>query len=162
MKRKRIIRPYKQEDDTMFLWDCVLLFDTEKNTLKPENVPTITKDPNLATKDDAIVSNIKKLQKTVRGQSKNDTEDEIPKVTIFSRETEQINKPLELMGGQVYVNKGNTEKTEEPEKEIPTKNHLVEEDVESIGEEKAKTPPFLLTLEILNHKVHSCLVDSGS
>ena len=25
-----------------------------------------------------------------------------------------------------------------------------------------KTPPFLLTLEILNHKVHNCLVDSGS
>ena len=74
----------KQEDDTMFLWDCVLLFDTEKNTLKPENVPTITKDPNLVTKGNAIVSKIKKLQKNVRGQSKNDNEKEIPKVTIFS------------------------------------------------------------------------------
>ena len=40
----------------------------------------------------------------------------------------------------------------------------MEEDVESIGEGKVrfKTPPFLLTLEILNHKVHNCLVDSGS
>ena len=38
----------------------------------------------------------------------------------------------------------------------------MEEDVESIGEGKAITPPFLLTLEILNHKVHNCLVDSGS
>jgi len=38
----------------------------------------------------------------------------------------------------------------------------VEGDVESIGEEKARTPPFLLTLEILNHKVHNFLVDSGS
>ena len=38
----------------------------------------------------------------------------------------------------------------------------MEEDVESIGEEKAKTPPFLLTLEMLDHKVHNCLVDFGS
>ena len=40
----------------------------------------------------------------------------------------------------------------------------MEEDAESIGEGKArfKTPPFLLTLEILNHKVHNCLVDSRS
>ena len=45
----------KQENDTMFLWDCVSLFDTEKSTLKPENVPTTTKDPNLVTKDNAII-----------------------------------------------------------------------------------------------------------
>ena len=38
----------------------------------------------------------------------------------------------------------------------------MEEDVKSIGEGKARTPPFLLTLEMLNHKVHNCLVDSGS
>ena len=38
----------------------------------------------------------------------------------------------------------------------------MEEYVESIGEGKARTPPFLLTLEMLNHKVHNCLVDSGS
>ena len=53
---------------------------------------------------------------------------------------------------------------EEPEEEIPTENQPVEEDVESIGEGKArfKTPPFFLTMEILNHKVHNCLVDFGS
>ena len=45
---------------------------------------------------------------------------------------------------------------------MPTKNQPVGEDVESTWEEKAKTPPFLLTLEMLNHKVHNCLVDSGS
>ena len=27
---------------------------------------------------------------------------------------------------------------------------------------KTSSPPFLVTLEILNHKVHNCLVDSGS
>ena len=47
---------------------------------------------------------------------------------------------------------------------MPTKNQPMEEDAESIGEGKTrfKTPPFLLTLEILNHKVHNCLVDSES
>ena len=50
------------------------------------------------------------------------------------------------------------------QRKIPTKTQPLEEDVESIGEGKArfKTPPFLLTLEILNHNVHNCLVDSGS
>ena len=38
----------------------------------------------------------------------------------------------------------------------------MDEDVISIGEGKSRTPPFLLTLEMLNHKVHNCLVDSGS
>ena len=44
---------------------------------------------------------------------------------------------------------------------MPTKNQPMGEDVESIGEEKARTPPFVLTVEILNHKMHNCLVDSG-
>ena len=60
------------------------------------------------------------------------------------------------MEGKVDVNKENTEKIEEP------KNQPGEEDIEPSWEEKAKTPPFLLTLEILNHNVHNCLVDSGS
>ena len=68
------------------------------------------------------------------------------------------------MEDQVSVNKGNTKRPKEPKEEIPTENQPVEEDVESIGEGKArfKTPPFMLTLEVLNHKVHNCLVDSGS
>ena len=28
----------KQENDAMFLWDCVSLFDTERSVLKPENI----------------------------------------------------------------------------------------------------------------------------
>ena len=68
------------------------------------------------------------------------------------------------MEDQVGVNKENTKRPEEPEEEIPTENQPMEEYVESDGEGKArfKTPPFLLTLEILNHKVHNCLVDSRS
>ena len=31
----------KQENDTMFLWDCVSLFDTERSTLKPESIPKL-------------------------------------------------------------------------------------------------------------------------
>ena len=66
------------------------------------------------------------------------------------------------MEDQVGVNKENTKRPEEPEEEMPIENHPVEGDVESIGEGKARTPPFLLTLEMLNHKVHNCLVDSRS
>ena len=66
------------------------------------------------------------------------------------------------MEGQVDVNKENTEKIKEPKNDIPTKNQPREEDIEPSWEEKAKTPPFLLTLEVLNHNVHNCLVDSGS
>ena len=66
------------------------------------------------------------------------------------------------MEEQVGVNKENTEKPKEPEEEMPIENQPVEEEVEAIGEQKARTPPFLLNLEMLNHKVHNCLVDSGS
>ena len=60
------------------------------------------------------------------------------------------------------VDEGNTEKIKEVKKEIPIENQPVVEKVESTGEEKTRTPPFLLTLEMLDHKVHNCLVDSGS
>ena len=50
------------------------------------------------------------------------------------------------------------------EEELPTHNQPVEEIVEASveGKTRFKTPPFLLTIEILNHNVHNCLVDSGS
>ena len=50
------------------------------------------------------------------------------------------------------------------EEELPTNNQPVEETVEASvgGKTRFKTPPFLLTLDILNHNVHNCLVDSGS
>ena len=68
------------------------------------------------------------------------------------------------MEDQVGDDKENIKKPEEPEEELPTENQPMEEVVEAIGEGKTrfKTPPFLLTLEILNHKVHNCLVDSRS
>ena len=52
---------------------------------------------------------------------------------------------------------------EVPKEELPTNNQHVEEIVEASlgGKTRFKTPPFLLTFEILNHNVHNCLVDSG-
>ena len=102
------------------------------------------------------------MQKNVKRQLNDNIENKTPKVTTANQEMEQINEHTKLMEGQVDVNKGNTKKTEEPKKEVPTENQPGEEDIEPIWEEKAKTPPFLLTLEILNHKVHNFLVDSGS
>ena len=60
------------------------------------------------------------------------------------------------------VEEENAGREKEVKEEIPTENQPMEEKVESTGERKTSTPPFLLTLEILNHKVHNCLVDSGS
>ena len=64
------------------------------------------------------------------------------------------------MEDQVGVSKENSKRPGE----IPTENQPMEEDVESSveGKTRFKTPPFLLTLEILNHNVHNCLVDFGS
>ena len=76
----------KQEDDTMFLWDCVSLFDTEESTLKPKNIPRATKDMDLIIKDNATISKIKKLQKNVKRQM--NAEDKTPEVTTVNQETE--------------------------------------------------------------------------
>ena len=102
----------KQENDTMFLWDCVSLFDTEKSTLKPENIPRTTKDMILVNKDNSIISNIKRLQENVRKQPKKNVEDKVPEITIVSQDSEQINKPAKPMEEQVGVNKENTKRPE--------------------------------------------------
>ena len=112
------------------------------------------------TKDiDLTISKIKKLQKNVKRQEDANVEDKTPKVTTLNQETEPIVEPVKPVEG---VDEGNTEKIKEVKEEIPTENQPVEEKVESTGERKTSTQPFLLNLEILNHKVHNCLVDSGS
>src|SRR5882757_3001348 len=45
----------RHENDTMFLWDCVSLFDTEKGTPKPESIPTTTKYMDLIIKDNVTI-----------------------------------------------------------------------------------------------------------
>ena len=77
----------KQDNDTMFLWDGVSLFNTEENTLKSEYTPTATKDTDLTIKDNAIISKIKKLQENVKRQVDVNDKDKTPKVTISNQET---------------------------------------------------------------------------
>ena len=102
-----------------------------------------TKDLNLVHKYNSIISKIKKLQENVRKQPNNNVEDKVPEITIISEDPKQINKHVKPIEDHVGVNIENIEKPEELEEEIPTENQPVEEDVESIGEEKARTPPFL-------------------
>ena len=83
-EKKRIQTIERQDNDTMFLWDCVWLFDTEKGTPKPENIPTMTKDMELIIKDNTTISKIKKLQKNVKRPPSDNIEDKVPKVTIVN------------------------------------------------------------------------------
>ena len=146
----------------MFLWNGVSLFYTEENALKSEYTPTSTKGTDLAIKDNAIISKIKKLQENVERQVDVNVKDKTPKVTTVNQETEPISEPVKLVEEQAGVDQGNNEEIEELKEDIPTQNQPGEEDIEPGWEEKAETPPFLLTLEMLNHNVHNCLVDSGS
>ena len=146
----------KQEDDTMFLWNGVSLFNTEENALKSQYTPTATKDKNLAIKDNAILLKVKELQEKVKRQVDVNAKGDMPKDTTCKQEIEpliELAKPVE---------DDEERKAGKLKEELPTKNQPVEEKIELIKIKKTSTPPFLVTLEILNHKVHNCLVDSGS
>ena len=122
MKRKRVVKPQKKKNDTIFLWDCVSLFDTERSILKPEVRPEITmttKGLDLVNKYHSMISKIKKLQENVRKQPKNNVDGEVPKVTITSQGTKQINMPIKPMKDQVGDDKEDIKKHEEPEEELP-------------------------------------------
>ena len=111
MKRKSSQTTEKQENDTMFLWDCISLFDTEKITPKLENIPKTTKYMNLVNKDNSIISKIRKLQENVRKQPKNNVDGEVPKITIISQYPEQINMPTNPKEDHVGDDKENVKKT---------------------------------------------------
>ena len=51
-KKKQII--IKPENDTMFSWNGVSLFNMEEDVLKSQYTPTTAKDKNLAIKNNAI------------------------------------------------------------------------------------------------------------
>ena len=90
----------KQENDTMFLWDCVSHFDIEWSNLKPKSIPEIqmtTKGLDLVNKDNSKLSKIKKLQENVRKQPKNNVDGEVPKIIIINQDSEQINMPVNPM-----------------------------------------------------------------
>ena len=97
---------------------------------------------------------------------KNNTDDKIHELTITNQYLKQVNMPIKPIEDKVDNVKENIKapemgyellKTlEVPEEELPT-NQPVEEIVEASvgGKTRFKTPPFLLTLEILNHNVHN-------
>ena len=123
-------------------------------------------------KDNSILSKIKKLQENVKKQPKNNIDDEIPKIT--GQDPKQVNmsdRPIEEKADNVNENIKAPEmgyellkSLEVPEEELPTNNQPIEEIVEASvgGKDRFKTPPFLLTFEILNDNVHNSLVGSGS
>ena len=123
-----------------------------------------TKSQYLVNKDNSILPKIRKLQENVKKPQKNNIDDKIPEPTISSQDSKQVNIPAKPIEDKVGNVKENLKTPEVPEEELPTNNQPIEEIVEaSVGvKTRFKTPPFLLTLEILNHNVHNCLVDSGS
>ena len=48
----------KTEDDTMFSWNGVSLFNIEENALQSQHIFTTTKDENIAIKNNAIMSKV--------------------------------------------------------------------------------------------------------
>ena len=105
---------------------------------------------------------------------KNNTDDKITELTISSQDPKQVNMPVNPIEDKADNVKENLKAPEMgyellkalevPEEELHTDNQPVEEIVEASvgGKARFKTPPFLLTFEILNHNVHNFLVDSGS
>ena len=71
----------KQDDDTIFSWNGVSLFNTEEHTLKSQYTPTTTKDKNLAIKDNAMLSKVQELQEKVKRQADVKVKDDIPEAT---------------------------------------------------------------------------------
>ena len=101
----------KQEDDAMVLWDCVLMFDTEKESdLRYEDISeanVITRIQALIKEDRLIILKIKRLQKNVKKFQKNTTANKIPEFTITSQNPKQINmptKPIEEKINNVKMN----------------------------------------------------------
>ena len=86
------------------------------------------------------------MQEKVKRQIGVNIKEKTPKVTTVNQETEPISEPVKPAEEHVGVNEGNTKETEELKNDVPTQNQLGEEDIEPGWEEKADTPPFLLTL----------------
>ena len=161
-----------------WFYGIVSLFDTEdEGTLKHEEISetnVTTRSQGLLNKDNSIIPNIKKFQDNMKKIRKNNADDKIPELTINSQDPKQVNMPVRPIEDKADNFKENIKAPEMgyellkalkvPEEELPTNNQPVEEIVEANveGKTRFKTPPFLLTLEILNHNVHNCLVDSGS
>ena len=140
----------------MLSWNGISLFDTEESTLKTECTPTATKDIDLT------ILKIKRLQTNVKRQVEMKVEDKTPRADTLNQEAEPITEIVKPVEEPIGVSEENTNEIGEHEEDLPTQNQSGKEDIEPGWEETTDTPPFLLTLEMLNHNVHNCLVDSGS
>ena len=80
----------KQEDNALVLWHYVSLFDTEdEKSLKQEEISKTnetTRSQGLVSKDNSILPKIKKFQDNMNKIHKNNTYDEIPRLTISSQD----------------------------------------------------------------------------
>ena len=75
-EKQTIVKP---NDDNMFSWNGVSLFNVEEDILESQYTPTTTKYESLAIKDNAIISKVPDLQKEVKGQADVKAKDDIPK-----------------------------------------------------------------------------------
>ena len=91
-KEEPIIR--KPDDDTMFSWNGISLFDTEENTPQSECTSATMKGMGLIIEDNAIMSKINNLQEKVKRQVKMNVEDKTPEVTPVNQDTKPISKPV--------------------------------------------------------------------
>ena len=144
------------DDNAMLLWNGVSLFNIEEDALKSQYTALATKDKNLEIKGNAILPKVRNLRETVRGQAEVIAKNDMSKATACKQNTEPLVLPAKSMEDD------EEEKDGKIKEEMPTKNQPVEEKIELIRTRKTNAPPFLLTLEMLNHNVHNCLVDSGS
>ena len=140
----------------MLLWNGVSLFNIEEHALKSQYTPLATKDKNLEIKGNAILPKVKNLQENVRRQVAAKVKDDTPEATNCKQEIETLIEPTKPMDDD------EEEKADKLKEDMPPKNQPMEEKIELIRTRKTNAPPFLLTLEMLNHNVHNCLVDSGS
>ena len=74
----------KQEDDSMVLWDCVSLFDTEEEkNLRHEDTSKMnvtTRSQGLIKENSLMLPKIKRLQNNVKNFQKNTSADKIPEL----------------------------------------------------------------------------------
>ena len=146
----------KGDDDAMLLWNGVSLFNIEEDDLKSQYTALATKDKNLELKGDAILPKVKNLRENVRRHVAVNVKDDTPEATNCKQGIE----PLVLTAKSMEDDE--EEKDGKIKEDMPTKIQPVEEKIELIRTRKTNAPPFLLTLEMLNHNVHNCLVESRS
>ena len=94
----------KQEEYTLVLWDCVLIFDTEEDSLKQEETSetnVTTRSQGLLKEDNSIIPKIKKLQKKMKKIQKNTTTVKIPEFTISSQNLKKISMPIKPVEDKV-------------------------------------------------------------